>query len=65
MGNLLAQGSAQGAQIAVVPLLGYAETDALRTVGFRQSRRLMNLYLTVWGGVPLPQDLTSIYLDVY
>jgi hypothetical protein len=65
MGNLLAQGAAQGAQIAVVPLMGYAETDALRTAGFRQSRRLMNLYLTVWGRVPLPQDLTSIYLDVY
>ncbi|MFY9852904.1 MAG: GNAT family N-acetyltransferase [Terracidiphilus sp.] len=65
MKNLLAQGADQGAQIAVVPLLGYADTDALRTAGFRQSRRLMNLYLTLWGSVPLPQNLTSIYLDVY
>ena len=48
--QLLAQGAAAGAQIAVAPLMGYAETDTLRGAGFRQSRRLMHMYLTVWGG---------------
>jgi GNAT superfamily N-acetyltransferase len=65
MRNLLAQGAVRGAQIAVAPLLGYAETDTLRAAGFRQSRRVMNLYLTVWRDAPLPEDLTSIYLDVF
>jgi len=47
------------------PLLGYAKPLPLRTVGFRQSRRLIESeYLTVWGGVPLPArshiDLSGI-----
>jgi hypothetical protein len=65
MRDLLAQGAAQGAQIAVAPLLGYVETDTLGAVGFRRSRRLMHMYLTMWGDVPLPEGLSSIYLDVY
>ena len=63
--KLLAQGAAAGAQIAVAPLMGYAATDALREVGFRQSRRLMHMYLTVWGDTPVPESLSSVYLDVF
>lgn len=63
--QLLAQGVAAGAQMAVAPLVGYAETDTLRKAGFRQSRRLMNLYLTTWGCFTAPASLTSLYLDVY
>ena len=33
--QLLAHGAAAGAQIAVAPLLGYAETATLRAAGFR------------------------------
>jgi hypothetical protein len=63
--QLLALGAAAGAQIVVAPLMGYAETDTLRGMGFRQSRRLMHLYLTVWGGVSAPESLSSFYLDVF
>jgi hypothetical protein len=63
--QLLMQGAAAGAQIAVAPLMGYAETATLRGAGFRQSRRLMHLYLTVWGGAPPPEPLSSLYLDVF
>jgi hypothetical protein len=63
--QLLAQGAAAGAQIAVAPLMGYAETDTLRGMGFRQSRRLMHTYLTVWGGAFAPKPLSSLYLDVF
>lgn len=63
--QVLALGAGAGAQIAVAPLMGYAETDTLREMGFRQSRRLMHLYLTVWGGVSAPESLSSLYLDVF
>jgi hypothetical protein len=63
--QLLAHGAAAGAQIAVAPLLGYAETATLRAAGFRQSRRLMHLYLTVWSGAPAWEPLSSLYLDVF
>jgi hypothetical protein len=65
MQKLLAQGTAAGAQIAVAPLMDYAETDTLRGMGFRQSRRLMHTYLTVWGGAWAPESLSSLYLDVF
>jgi hypothetical protein len=65
MQKLLAQGAAAGAQIAVAPLMGYAETDTLRALGFRQSRRLMHTYLTVWGGTSSPESLASLYLDIF
>jgi hypothetical protein len=63
--KLLTQGAAAGAQIAVAPLMDYAETDTLRGMGFRQSRRLMHAYLTVWGGAFTPHPLSSLYLDVF
>lgn len=63
--QLLAKGAAAGAQMAVVPLMGYAEAATLRGAGFRQSRRLMHMYLTVWSGAPAPESLSSLYLDVF
>jgi hypothetical protein len=63
--QLLAKGAAAEAQIAVVPLMGYAETTQLRAAGFRQSRRLMHMYLTVWSGTPAPESLSSLYLDIF
>ena len=65
MQQLLAQGTAAGAQVAVAPLMGYAETDTLRGVGFRQSRRLMHAYLTVRDRASAPESLSSLYLDVF
>jgi GNAT superfamily N-acetyltransferase len=63
--QLLAQGAAAGANMAVAPLMGYAETETLRGLGFRQSRRLMHVYLTVWRGAPAVEPLPSLYLDVF
>jgi hypothetical protein len=63
--QLLAKGASAGAQIAVVPLMGYAEAETLRLAGFRQSRRLMHTYLTVWSGALAPESLSSLYLDVF
>ena len=65
MQQLLAKGAAAGAKLAVAPLMGYAETSTLRGVGFRQSRRLMHMYLTVWSGAPALESLSSVYLDVF
>lgn len=65
LGKLLTKGAAAGAQIAVAPLMSYAETETLRGMGFRQSRRLMHMYLTVLGDAPLPEPLPSVYLDVF
>jgi hypothetical protein len=63
--RLLAQGAAVGARIAVAPMMGYAETATLRGAGFRQSRRLLHVYLTVWNGEPAPEPLSSLYLDIF
>jgi hypothetical protein len=63
--QLLDRGAAAGAKIAVAPLMGYAETETLRGLGFRQSRRLMHAYLTVWNSDPVSEPLSSLYLDVY
>jgi hypothetical protein len=62
--RLLAEGRAAGAKVAVAPVMGYADINTLREAGFRQSRRLMHMYLTVWGGWA-PKSLSSVYLDVY
>jgi ribosomal protein S18 acetylase RimI-like enzyme len=63
--ELLAQGAAAGAHIAVAPLMGYAETETLRLMGFRQSRRLMHTYLTLWDRAQALEALSSLYLDVF
>jgi hypothetical protein len=63
--QLLAQGAATGAKMAVAPLMGYAEMDTLWRLGFRRARRLMHMYLTVWGGTYAPEALSSLYLDVF
>lgn len=62
--KLLTQGTAAGAQLAVAPLMGYADTSTLQDMGFRQSRRLMHMYLTVWTA-PAPEPLSCAYLDVF
>jgi hypothetical protein len=63
--KLLAQGAMAGAQIAVAPMMGYAETATLGKAGFRQSRRLMHAYLTTWNSGPAPESMSALYLDVF
>jgi Acetyltransferase (GNAT) family len=63
--DLLEQGAAAGARIAVAPLLGYAEAATLRAAGFRKSRRLMHMYVTLWDREQRFKPLSGMYLDVY
>ncbi|MBV8743605.1 MAG: hypothetical protein JO134_01035 [Xanthobacteraceae bacterium] len=62
--GLLAQGAASGARMAVVPLMGYAETSTFKDAGFRQSRRVMNMYVTSWTSFN-PEPVPTAYLDVF
>lgn len=51
------------AQIALVPLMGYADTSVFASLRFRQALRNLNAYLTVWNGAG-PCSLPSMYIDV-
>jgi Acetyltransferase (GNAT) family len=54
-----------GARLAIVPILGYADTEPFRTAGFRSSNRLIWMYLTIWAGQARTEPLSSCYLDVF
>jgi hypothetical protein len=62
--RLVARAAAAGARIAVLPQLGYADTEPFAAAGFRPSQRIVHLYLTLWGDAPAPQPVPSTYLDV-
>jgi hypothetical protein len=61
--RFLAQAEGRNAAIAIAPVAGYAETDTLRSAGFRLTRRVLNMYLTLWDSMPEP--LEAAYMDVY
>jgi hypothetical protein len=62
--RLVAKAAAAGARIAVLPQLGYADTEPFTAAGFRPSQRVVHMYLTLWGDAPAPQPVQSSYLDV-
>jgi GNAT superfamily N-acetyltransferase len=63
---LLDKAATVGAQIAVVPQLGYADMEPFQAAKFRQSQRVLHGYLLCWDGRPLPDhDLKSVYLDAF
>jgi GNAT superfamily N-acetyltransferase len=53
-----------GAQVAVLPLLGYADLAPFHAARFRPSQRVLHAYLTIWNGEPCTEALPSMYLDV-
>jgi len=53
-----------GAQLAVIPVLGYADLEPFHAARFRPSQRVQHAYLTVWKGDPAAEDLPSMYLDI-
>jgi hypothetical protein len=62
----LAQAASEGAQLAAVPLLGYAEMEPFQALRFRRSTRLLHCYLTLWN-VPARQpvaEFAGLYLDL-
>jgi GNAT superfamily N-acetyltransferase len=63
--SLLDRGAAAGASVAVAPDLGYADWEPFRALGFRPSRRSLHVYLTVWDGDPGPEQVRSLYLDLF
>jgi acyl carrier protein len=57
--------AAQGARMANVPLLGYADMEPFRAAGFRPSRRMLHTYLTLWNDSSALEPIPSLYLDVF
>jgi GNAT superfamily N-acetyltransferase len=53
------------AEIAVVPLLNYADVSPFRSARFRQSTRKLNAYLSMWNGQYIPPRILGMYLDVF
>jgi GNAT superfamily N-acetyltransferase len=63
--KLLDHAMAVGAQMAIVPNLGYAEMETFTAARFRRSLRVLQAYLTVFKGDPKPEAVSSMYLDVF
>jgi hypothetical protein len=57
-------GAAQRADIAVVPVLEYADLSAFERFGFRLARRRLNAYITLWNLEAAVSELRPIYTDV-
>jgi GNAT superfamily N-acetyltransferase len=63
--KFLAQAVSQGAQMATVPNLGYAQLGPFKKLRFFPTRRVLHCYLTLFhGDLPL-ETLPSMYLDVF
>jgi hypothetical protein len=62
--RLLDQGTQAGARMAFLPRLGYADLTPFQAARFRTSPRTLHCYLTVFNGVPVPETVPSMYLDV-
>jgi hypothetical protein len=61
---LLDRAALAGAQVAVLPVLGYADLSPFHEARFRPSRQVLHAYLTVWNGEPFTEPLSSMYIDV-
>ena len=62
--KMVARATQAGAQIALLPCLGYADLAPLRAARFRGSPRTLHCYLTIFTGEPAPKPVSSMYLDV-
>jgi hypothetical protein len=62
--QLLDRGRQAGAQVAFLPRLNYADLSPFQAARFRDSPRTLHCYLTVFSGVPTPEAVPSMYLDV-
>jgi hypothetical protein len=63
--KLLDQAAAVGAQMAIVPCLGYTDMSPFNAARFRRTPRILQAYLTVFKGDPPPEAVSSMYLDVF
>jgi hypothetical protein len=62
--TLLDRAAVAGAELAVVPHLGYADLKPLHAARFRPSGRVQHVHVTVWNGEPFMEALPSMYLDI-
>jgi hypothetical protein len=63
--QFLFQAASRGAQMATLPMLGYADITAFKKTRFFPTRRVLHCYLTLFrDDVPL-EALPSMYLDVF
>jgi Acetyltransferase (GNAT) family len=63
--QFLSQAVSHGAQMATVPVLGYADLAAFKKFRFFPTRRVLHCYLTLFrDDLPL-ETLPSMYLDVF
>lgn len=63
--DLVAEGVAAGARVAIVPSLEYADLQPFVATGFRPSRKRIDAYLTLWNGSMPDSPASSYYLDVF
>jgi Acetyltransferase (GNAT) family len=63
--QFLSQAVSHGAQMATVPVLGYADLTAFKKLRFFPTRRVLHCYLTLFrDDLPL-ETLPAMYLDVF
>jgi hypothetical protein len=63
--SLFEKAAAAGAKMAIVPCLNPADAEMLRASRFRSAARILQGYLTIFTGDPAPQEVPSMYLDVF
>jgi hypothetical protein len=54
---------AKSAQVVVVPLLRYFDSEPFLQAGFRRSTRVLNAYLAFWDNTPV-DGIPAMYMDV-
>lgn len=64
-GELAAKGAAAGAQLAIVPDLGYADMRPFAAAKFKPSGRTIHAYLSLWDETQPAGSLPGYYLDVF
>jgi hypothetical protein len=63
--ELVAKGAAAGAQVAIVPDLGYADMSPFAAAKFKPSGRTIHAYLSLWSETQSAESLSGYYLDVF
>lgn len=61
----LARAQGAGAGMAIVPCLNSFDTAPFREAGFRLSRRIIDIFISVWPGAASIQPAESIATDVF
>jgi GNAT superfamily N-acetyltransferase len=64
-GTLLESAATAGVDLLLAPVLNYTDMTALSEVGFRKTRRALNMYLTSWNPHFKLHALSGAYIDVF